>query len=108
MASIYAGDIGTIIEVQVLENNIPINIGTVDDIWLIFMKPNREQITKKKSLTELTITDAANGKFTFTATSGFWDVAGNWRAYPVVKFVTNSSEYTGTPFTWSVSGAGLI
>ena len=107
MAGIYIGDIGTIIEVQIMDNNnIPVNLTTVEDIWLVFTKPDKTQIIKKKTLGELTVTDAVNGKFTFTAGVGFWNISGPWNAYPIIKLIIGSSEYSGIPFQWNVFVGG--
>ena len=106
MADIRMGDIGTILEVQILEENNPSNLTSVADIWLVIIKPDKTVITRKKSLGELAVSVPLEGKITFTAPAGLWDMSGVYQAYPIIKFIVGVSEYSGNVFTWIVQPIG--
>lgn len=104
MAEIYVGDIGTVLEIQVMANGTPQNLSdeAIDDLWLIIQSPDSQTITKKKSAEELIITDKVQGKFTFKAPKGFWSKAGRWKAQVKVIIESDVDVFYGTPISWDV------
>ena len=98
--SINKTDVGTIIEVQILENNTPVNIGSVTDFELHFSPPSGAEIVKKKSLGQITLYESGTtGKVRMTVPSGMWTVAGLWNCYPVVIWETGVEVYIGSSFS---------
>lgn len=104
MAVIFVGDAGTIIDVTILkEDGTPQNLVSVSDIFLVFEKPNKTQIIKKKSTSGISITDAANGVIRFIAPSGFWDTPGIWQGYIKVIITPGVDVLFGTSFQFQVA-----
>jgi hypothetical protein len=74
MSVVHKGDIGTIFEITVTENDAVLDISTGSNLKLLFLKPSGTVLTKTGSFT----TDGSDGKMEYQSQSGDIDEEGTW------------------------------
>lgn len=98
MPNIFQGDVGTVLELTVYdENNIVINLVTATVKQIKLKSPPGLVTTKTASFT----TDGTDGKIRYTTTSGDLSVAGAWQAQGYIE-LGSSTKFHTSPIGFSV------
>lgn len=94
---IHVGDVGTIFEVTVVENDevtpVPIGLATVMKIY--FKDPEGT----KTSHTAVLVTDGSDGKMKYVGIAGDIDLAGTWQMQGYVEIPAGKFYSVKTRFT---------
>jgi len=88
---IHVNDIGTQLVVTVYDNNSIVDISAAAQLFIFLKKPNGTTYTKTASL----YTDGTDGKMSYVATAGDFDVSGNYKIQGKVV-LSGGTYYTST------------
>lgn len=90
MASeIHYGDVGVNFNITVMNDSVPLNVSNANNIYIIFQKPNNDDLIKNASL----VTDGTDGKIKYTTVANDLNEIGTWQIQAKVDF-GNSVFYT--------------
>lgn len=94
MSTVHVGDVGTIFEITVLENNVALDISAATDQKILFRKPDGTVLTKTAAFT----TDGTDGKIEYQSQAGDIDVKGTWEiqgrlVLPQGTFYTRATSF---------------
>lgn len=80
MADIQLNDTGTLIELQLLDDNTPINLTGATVLQIKFKKPDGVTITKTATITG----SGADGLMGYVSEANFFNLPGTWLAQAIV------------------------
>lgn len=90
-AEIHVGDVGTIFEMTVLDqDDVVVDISTNDTIEIEFKKPDNTTLVKMAVF----VTDGTDGKMKVTSIVGDLDQVGSWVRQGHVKIDANNEWHT--------------
>lgn len=72
--SVHVGDTGTLIEITVIEDGVPVDLGDATALAFVFGKPSGDVVSVAATLS----TDGADGKLRCTSSEALFDEAGRW------------------------------
>jgi hypothetical protein len=88
--SIYVGDIGARIEIELIdENNEPINCEKIIEAQILYKKPNGESGSWKANI------DLINNKIYYITKEKDLSVRGLYKVQPKIHYKDGSEEWTG-------------
>lgn len=92
---VHVGDVGTVFEVTVLEDGVPLDVSTATDKALLFRSPSGALAVQAAAFT----TTGADGKIEYQTLSGDIDEVGTWRVQgriviPQGTFYTDVGYFT--------------
>lgn len=96
-ATLQVGDVGTIIEVTLLDGETPVSVVGATSKTMRFQKPGGTVIDKAAAFT----TDGSDGKVQYVTVSGDLDIAGVWQVQ--AKIVTAEGQWTSAIGTFKVA-----
>jgi hypothetical protein len=82
MAFLHVGDIGTLLEYDVIEDGEPMPIGTADVLQLLLHKPDGTVLARDAALVTPGGEDGAMG---YRTVAGDLDLAGSWQIQPYLE-----------------------
>ncbi len=84
---IHIGDLGTVFEVTVTDNAVPVNIATATLMQIIFVKPDKTKVTN----TAVRSGDGTDGKMRYTIEANTeLDQKGKWKIQGIVTLPTGT------------------
>ena len=101
MSVVYKGDVGTLVIVTIVDQNLAVVMLDVDFISakILFQKPSGVVVEKTAAL----YTDGKDGKIYYTTQTGDIDESGQWKIEGRIK--TAAGEWASTIFNLTVSPA---
>lgn len=82
MSDIFTGDVGTVFEVSIKENNDIVDVSGIESILYVFTRPGGSTITKAGALK----TDGQDGRVVATIEDGDFTIAGLWKLQLTLEF----------------------
>lgn len=79
---IRVGDVGTVLEVTVLDDGTPVDLSSVTTKDFIFRKPKGTKVTVSSSFS----TDGTDGKLRYTTVADDLDTPGVWKLQAYLVF----------------------
>jgi hypothetical protein len=84
MAEIHVGDIGTVFQVTVNDQNVIVDLSNEDNMYILFRKPD----DSFKQVIPTLLTNGTDGKIKYVTQSGDLDQYGTWQIQARVVFGT--------------------
>jgi hypothetical protein len=81
MSDVCEDDVGTVIQVTVMENDVALDISAATVKQLIFRKPGDTIVTKDAEF----VTDGSDGKIDYTTVAGDLDQDGTWEIQAYIE-----------------------